>query len=67
MMFLNNLMDDCQSQSRSFVLSALVFCREKRVENVFEIRFLDPLAGVLDFDVSPDVASRFLKLAGLNA
>ena len=66
-MFLNNLMDNRQTKSRSFVLSALVFRREKRVENVFEIRILDSLTGILDFDVGPDFPSRLYELAGLNA
>ncbi len=66
-MFLNNLMDDRQAQSRSFVFSALMFCREKWVENVFEIRLLDSLTGILDFDVGPDIPSRLHQLAGLNA
>ena len=53
-MFLNNLMDDRQTESRSFVFSALVFRREKRVEDVFEIRILDSFTGILDLDVGPD-------------
>ena len=66
-MFLNNLMDDRQAKSRSFVFSALVFRREKRVENVLEIRILDSLTGILDFDVGPDFPSRLHQFAGLNA
>ena len=67
MMFLNNLMDDRQAKSRSFVFSALVFRCEKRVEDVFEIRILDSFTGILDLDVGPDFPSRFHQLAGLNA
>ena len=67
MMLVNNLMDDCQAQSRSFVLSALVFCREKRVKNVFEIRILDSFTAILDLDVGPDVPSRLHQLPCLNA
>lgn len=66
-MLLNNLMDDRQAKSRSFVFSALVFRREKRVEDVFEIRILDSLTGILDLDVGPDVPIRLYQLAGLNA
>ena len=66
-MLLNNLMDDRQAKSCSFVLSTLVFRREKWVENVFEIRILDSLTGILDLDVGPDVPIRLYQLAGLNA
>lgn len=69
MMFLNNLMDDRQAQSRSFVFSALVLGREKWVKNMFEIRLLDSLTRVFDFDVGPDVpsASRACGYARANA
>ena len=63
-MFLNNLMDDRQAQSRSFVLSALVFRRKKRVENVFEIRLLDSFTGIFDFDVDPDIVLPALPACG---
>ena len=67
MMFLNNLIDDGQTQSRSFMFSALVLGRKKWVENVFKICFLDSLTRILDFNMSPDFSSRFHQLAGLNA
>ena len=67
MMFLNNLMDDRQAKSRSFVFSALVFRRKKRVEYVFEIRILDSFAGIFDLDVGPDFSSRLQQLTGLDA
>ena len=66
-MFLNNLVDNCQAESRSFMLPALVFGREKRIENVFEVRLLDSLAVILNLDVNPDMSSRLYQLAGLNA
>ena len=66
-MLLNNLMDDRQTKSRPFVFSARVFRRKKWVENVLEIRILDSLTGLVDFDVGPDFSSRLHKLAGLNA
>ena len=66
-MFLNNLMDNCQAKSRTFVLSTLVFGREKRVKNMLEVRILDSLTGILDFDVGPDFPSRLHQFAGLNA
>ena len=52
-MFLDNLMDDRQAKSCSFVLSALVFRREKWIENVFKIRILDSLTGILFTRISP--------------
>ena len=58
MMFLNNLIDDGQTQSRSFMFSALVLGREEWVENMFEIRLLDSPTRIFDFDVGPDVPSR---------
>ena len=66
-MLLNNLMDDRQTKSCSFVFSTLMFRREKRVEDVFEIRILNSLTGILDLDVGPDVPSRLHQLTGLNA
>ena len=66
-MLLNNLMDDGQTKACSFVFSALVFRREKRVKNVFEIRILDSFTRILDLDVRPDVSSRLHQLACLNA
>ena len=67
MMFLNNLMDDRQAKPRSFVFSALVFRRKKRVEYVFEIRILDSFASIFDLDVGPDFPSRLYELTGLDA
>ena len=67
MMFLNNLMDDRQTESCSFMLSALVFRRKKWVENMFEIRLLDSLTGILDFDVDPGLPAGFLQPACPNA
>lgn len=67
MMFLNNLMDDRQAKPRSFVFSALVFGRKKRVEYVFEIRILDSFSGIFDLDVGPDLPSRLHYLTGLDA
>ena len=66
-MFLNNLMDNRQTESRPFMFPAFMFGRKKRVENVFEIRLLDSLTCILDLDVSPDLSSRLYQLAGLNA
>ena len=65
-MFLNNLMDNRQAESCSFVFSALVFGREKWVENVFKIGLLNSLTGILNFDVGPDFSSRLHHCAGLN-
>ena len=66
-MLLNNLVDDRQAEPRSFVLSALVFRREKRVKNVFEVRLLDSLTGILDLDMYPNISTHLYQLAGLNA
>jgi len=66
-MFLNNLMDNRQAESRSFMLPALVFGRKKRIENVFEVRLLDSLTVIFDLDVNPGMPSRLYQLACLNA
>lgn len=66
-MFLNDLMDYRQAESRSFVFTAVVFGRKKRVKNVFEVRLLDSLAVILNLDVNPGMPSRLDQLACLNA
>lgn len=66
-MFLNDLMDDRQAQSRSFVFSRLGLRREKRVENMFEVVFLDPLTGIFNVDLDPDFSCWLHELAGLDA
>ena len=66
-MFLNNLVDNCQAESRSFMLPALVFGRKKRIENVFEVCLLDSLTVILNLNMNPDMSFRLYQLAGLNA
>ena len=66
-MFLYDLMDYCQAESRSFMFPALVFGRKKRIENVFEVCLLDSLTVILNLNMNPDMSFRLYQLAGLNA
>ena len=53
MMFLDDLMHDRQAEAGAFVFSALVLGGEEWIEDVFKISFLDAVAGVFRFDLSP--------------